>query len=120
MLIYRQATAKGDLVLTWAGRSLRIEGRLATERERQLLREWAKKHELSLEGSLADQATVDASPETLRAALSDLVTRGVGEAGYMVYVVNRRGKGRALYNKAVPLNLDEVAEVNKVPQVSGG
>ena len=120
MLVYRQATTRGDLVMTWKDKTLRIEGRLATAKERTALQAWAMEHSLTLEGSLDDLATVEAAPEVLKKALADLVGKGVGEAGYMVYAVDKRGRGRVLYRKDIPIELDQVTAVSKVPQVAGG
>ena len=120
MLVYRQATIKGDLVLTWRDRTLRIEGRLATAKERTLLRAWAMEHRLQIQGSLDDLATVEAEPESLKKALADLVGKGVGEAGYVVYAVDKKGRARVVHKHDVPISLEDVVAVSKVPAVAGG
>ena len=111
--------------MVWKDSQISIDGRLSTRKEQQVVEEWAKKHKLTIVGSLDAQASilVEVGKEKgLRKALGRLIRRSVGEAGYMVYAVDKRGRGRVLYaNENYEQVIgDDVEEVAKVPATNGG
>ncbi|MDP2948478.1 MAG: hypothetical protein Q8P22_02935 [Chloroflexota bacterium] len=117
-LTFRMATHRGDLVVTWKAGTIRIDGNLTTEVERLKLQEWLGRHRLTAKGDLSSQAVVETTPLTAKAAMEDLVGREVGEAGWLVYGVDKKGKARILGQRAV--KLDEFKEVVKAPRPQGG
>ncbi len=124
-LTFRWATAKGDLVMVWKDNRISIDGRLSTKKEQQLVKEWAKKNKFLVVGSLDAQASIlveVGKEKEFRKALTRLIRRSIGEAGYMVYAVDKRGGGRVLYanDDYEPVIGDDVEEVAKVPATKGG
>ena len=115
----RWATGKGDLILWWKDKELKILGRMATPEEEKRLTTWAKEQGLTIEGDLAQEATIHADPDLLKRALTDLVKKDVQAVGYVVYGVNKKGKGKVLAHHS-EVELEKFTEVARVPQVKGG
>lgn len=116
--IFRMATHRGDLVITWRDNQIMIHGQVSTLQERAKLQGWATEHKLTIRGDLAGTSRITADPAVLRSALNALVNKEVGEAGWLVFAVSQRGKARVIRQRNV--DVGEEAEIVKVPQTSGG
>lgn len=108
----------GDLVITWAKDAILIDGRLATEREQKKVESWAKKHNLHIEGPLTEHCKIHADMPKIKKALEELVKEQVGEAGYLLYGVDRLGRGKIL--KKEDVQIPELKQVVKAAQTKGG
>lgn len=117
-LVFRMATVKGDLVMTWREDLLEINGILATNVERERLKAWAKEHNLKIKGKLEHRASITAKAEELAAALKALVDQDIGAAGFMVYGVTKEGQGSVLAKG--DYKLEDLKDVAKVPAIRGG
>lgn len=104
----------------WEGKEIKVQGKLATATEREKLRSWAKEHDLVIAGDLEHEATIVADqPEQLQKALTELVKKEVGAVGYLIYGVNKRGKGKVIAHRS-EVKLEDFTEVARLPQVKGG
>lgn len=117
-LTFRWATARGDVVLTWKDKAIRVDGTLATPKETEKLRAWADEYELDFEGPLDGQAHAESTRAMCQCALEALVGKQVGDAGFLLYAVDKKGKGKVLQSKKI--DLGGMKQVAKVPQVRGG
>lgn len=117
-LVFRWATARGDVVVTWKKDTIHIDGTLATDKERDKIEAWAREYDLKIGGELAGPAVVKTTTAMCKCALEGLLSKQVGDAGYLVYVVDKKGKGKVLQSKHV--DLAGVKQAAKVPQVRGG
>ena len=121
--VYRQATLKGDLVIIWKGSMLELNTTLATEKELAFLKQWLQDETSLQQTTVPYRTTCSGTPENIRAALGRLISKQVGETGYVVYAIGKRGKGRVILKKEVDtlvLGDEQTKEVVKVKQAVAG
>lgn len=101
--------------MKWQEGKVTVDKAFATNYDLDALTKWAETYNLRSSG----EGQVITFTGDIRSAVENLIRKEIGEQGYFVYVVNKKGKGKVVHSLR-DFKLEETERIVKVPQVSGG